>query len=76
MRVQGASWRSWRVTDIGSLVPDYTPKALEAARRNVTAARVPGEFVQGDDFALPFSKGSFDAVLSTGLLELTSLLCL
>src|SRR3954470_13121582 len=48
---------------------DYTPEALEAARRNFAAAGVPGEFVQGDAFALPFSEGSFDAVFSTGLLE-------
>ena len=48
---------------------DYTPEALEVARRNFAGARVPGEFVQGDAFDLPFSEGSFDAVFSTGLLE-------
>jgi ubiquinone/menaquinone biosynthesis C-methylase UbiE len=48
---------------------DYTPEALEAARRNFAATGVSGEFVQGDAFALPFGEGSFDAVFSTGLLE-------
>lgn len=48
---------------------DYTSQALEAARRNFATAGVPGEFVQGDAFALPFSEGSFDVVFSTGLLE-------
>lgn len=48
---------------------DYTPEALEAARRNFADAGVKGEFVQGDAFDLPFPEGSFDAVFSTGLFE-------
>ncbi len=48
---------------------DYTMEALDAAQRNFAAARLPGRFVQGDAFALPFAAGSFDAVFSTGLLE-------
>lgn len=48
---------------------DYTPEALEAARRNFADAGVPGGFVQGDAFDLPFPEGSFDAVFSTGLFE-------
>jgi len=48
---------------------DYTAEALRAARRNFDAINMPGRFVQGDAFMLPFSIDSFDAVFSTGLLE-------
>lgn len=48
---------------------DYTPEALQSARRNFAAADVQGEFVHGDAFDLPFPEGSFDAVFSTGLFE-------
>jgi SAM-dependent methyltransferase len=53
---------------------DYSLNAIAAARRNfsrlgLTAGPVAGRFLLGDAFRLPFRSGSFDAVLSTGLLE-------
>jgi SAM-dependent methyltransferase len=48
---------------------DYAPGALAAARANYAAARVPGGFVAGDAFGVPFRERAFDVVLSTGLLE-------
>ena len=48
---------------------DYSFPALGAARANYAVARVPGSFVAGDAFRLPFQDGAFDVVLSTGLLE-------
>lgn len=48
---------------------DYSLAALEAARRNYRTVRVAGQFVAADAFRLPFPEGTFDAVLSTGLLE-------
>jgi SAM-dependent methyltransferase len=48
---------------------DHSLAALEAARRNYRTVRVAGQFVAADAFRLPFPEGTFDAVLSTGLLE-------
>ncbi len=44
---------------------DYAWNALLLARRKAE----PMAFVQGDAFRLPFADGTFDVVLSTGLLE-------
>ena len=48
---------------------DFSLAALRQARANYASAAVTGRFVSGDAVALPFSGDSFDAVLSTGLLE-------
>jgi len=48
---------------------DFSQPALETARMNYATTRVSGGFVVGDAFALPFSNGRFDVVLSTGLFE-------
>ena len=48
---------------------DFSLPALDAARRNYAAAGVPGRFVAGDGFGLPFGDGVFAVLLSTGLLE-------
>ena len=48
---------------------DPSAPALQAARTNYSVAGVPGSFVLGDGFRLPFADGSFDVVLSSGLLE-------
>jgi len=48
---------------------DFSLAALREARANYASASVSGRFVSGDALALPFSGESFDAVLSTGLLE-------
>lgn len=48
---------------------DYSPNALRVAQNNYRLAKNEGIFVMGDAEKLPFLKGSFDVVLSTGLLE-------
>jgi ubiquinone/menaquinone biosynthesis C-methylase UbiE len=44
---------------------DYTPSLLEKARERAAVECLPITFLEGDAEALPFSAGSFDAVLST-----------
>ncbi len=48
---------------------DASWHALQAARRNFSALAVEGALAQGDAFHLPFATETFDAALSTGLLE-------
>jgi SAM-dependent methyltransferase len=48
---------------------DYSAPALWAAKLNYSTAGVGGWFVIGDGSGLPARDGSFDVVLSTGLLE-------
>ncbi len=48
---------------------DYAPYAARAVRENLRRAGRAGEVVFGDARALPFPDGSFDLVLSGGLLE-------
>lgn len=48
---------------------DISLAALDAARRNYRVMRLRGRFVAADAFHLPFADGTFDGVLSTGLLE-------
>lgn len=48
---------------------DTSRAALQGARQNYRHTGLPGSFVLGSGFALPFSHGSFDLVMSTGLLE-------
>lgn len=48
---------------------DISMKGLMAARANYSVGRVSGWFVAGDGFRLPFRDGTFEVVLSTGLLE-------
>jgi SAM-dependent methyltransferase len=48
---------------------DFSCSALGAAQVNYSVAHARGSFVAGDAFQLPFRDETFDAVLSTGLLE-------
>jgi len=48
---------------------DYAPYAIRAVRENYRRASAEGYAVFGDARALPFAAGSFDVVLSGGLLE-------
>lgn len=48
---------------------DMSWHALLAARENFSALTMDGAFIQSDALQLPFATGTFDAVLSTGLLE-------
>lgn len=48
---------------------DSSPEAIACAERNFAADRMPAHFHVGDALALPFSDGSFDVVVSIGLLE-------
>src|SRR5438067_3231591 len=48
---------------------DYAPYAAGAVRENYRGAKVEGYSLFGDARALPFPSGSFDVVLSGGLLE-------
>jgi SAM-dependent methyltransferase len=48
---------------------DYAPYAIRAVRENYRRANVEGYSLFGDARALPFPSGSFDVVLSGGLLE-------
>ena len=48
---------------------DFTPSALGMARRNFSAERTAGRFVQGDVGGMPFREGAFDVVMSFGLIE-------
>ena len=48
---------------------DYEPVAVRLAARRVADDRLDVALLLGDAFALPFATGSFDVVLSTGLLE-------
>src|SRR5437879_9262120 len=48
---------------------DYAPYAIRAVRENLRRASADGYSLFGDARALPLSSGSFDVVLSGGLLE-------
>ena len=48
---------------------DYAPYAIRAVRENYRRAQLPGDALFGDARALPFADGSFDVLLSGGLLE-------
>ncbi len=48
---------------------DFSNPALESARRNYDTQNAAGAFARGDAYHLPFADGSFDTVLSAGLLE-------
>jgi len=48
---------------------DYSPNALRVAVNNYRLSKNKGIFVMGDAESLPFKNGSFEVVLSTGLLE-------
>ena len=48
---------------------DYAPYAVRAVRENLRRAGREGEALFGDALRLPFGDGSFDLVLSGGLLE-------
>lgn len=48
---------------------DYAPYAIRAVRENYRRADVVGDVLFGDATRLPFADGSFDVVLSGGLLE-------
>lgn len=48
---------------------DSSREALQSARTNYESIRSEGRFVAGDGGTLPVRDGSFDVVLSTGLLE-------
>jgi SAM-dependent methyltransferase len=48
---------------------DYAPYAIRAVRENYRRANAEGYALFGDARALPFPAGSFDVVLSGGLLE-------
>jgi 2-polyprenyl-3-methyl-5-hydroxy-6-metoxy-1,4-benzoquinol methylase len=48
---------------------DNVPQALRVAHNNFSLVGVPGNFLQGDAFHLPFPEQCFDLVFSTGLLE-------
>ena len=48
---------------------DFSETALISARRNYDTMGASGVLTQGDAYRLPFRDGSFDAVLSAGLLE-------
>jgi SAM-dependent methyltransferase len=48
---------------------DSSVTALDIARRNFDADALPGQVVCGDGLQLPYEDGSFDVVVSIGLLE-------
>lgn len=48
---------------------DYAPYAIRAVRENYARAGRPGSVLFGDARTLPFADGSFDVVVSGGLLE-------
>ena len=48
---------------------DYAPYAVRAVRENLRRSGQPGDALFGDALGLPFADGSFDLVLSGGLLE-------
>ena len=48
---------------------DYAPYAVRAVRENLRRSAQRGDALFGDAQALPFADGSFDVVLSGGLLE-------
>ena len=48
---------------------DYAPYAVRAVRENLRRSARPGAALLGDALALPFADGSFDLMLSGGLLE-------
>ena len=48
---------------------DYSRNALRVASNNYRLMENEGNFILADAESLPFKNGSFDAVLSTGLLE-------
>lgn len=60
-----------KVTEAGEIVGlDCSPKMLEMAQRKIPDKRV--RFVQGDVRQLPFADNTFDAVISTWVLEFFS----
>jgi ubiquinone/menaquinone biosynthesis C-methylase UbiE len=48
---------------------DYSEGAVAIASRNMQKYGVPGQAMQADIFNLPFPAGSFDAVISLGVME-------
>jgi ubiquinone/menaquinone biosynthesis C-methylase UbiE len=57
------------LVDVGEIVAlDSSPKMLDMARRKIADRRV--RFVEGDVRQLPFTDNTFDAVISTWVLEL------
>ena len=48
---------------------DISPMVLQIARENFSANGLKGYYICGDALALPYSSGTFDVVLSIGLLE-------
>ena len=48
---------------------DYSEGAVTIANRNMDKYGVPGQAVQADIFNLPFPPGSFDVVISLGVME-------
>jgi len=48
---------------------DRSPAALELSRRVFAAASLPGRFVEGDAFRMPFPDSTFDAAWNFGVLE-------
>lgn len=48
---------------------DYSKNALKVAKNNFIQTNNNGEFILGDAVHLPFKDGSYDVVMSTGLLE-------
>ena len=48
---------------------DYAPYSVRAVRENLRRSGKTGDALFGDALALPFADGSFDVVLSGGLLE-------
>ena len=48
---------------------DYAPYAVRAVRENLRRSGRSGDALLGDALALPFADGSFDLMLSGGLLE-------
>lgn len=58
------------VTNGLEVVPtDYSEGAVAIANRNMGKYGVPGQAVQADIFNLPFPSGSFDVVISLGVME-------
>lgn len=48
---------------------DYAPYSVRAVRENLRRSGLRGDALFGDALSLPFAEGSFDVVLSGGLLE-------
>ena len=49
---------------------DYVPALLDHARQRAEAEVVEATFMEGDAEALPFADGSFDVVISNGVIDL------